>query len=88
MKLKLIEAGGFAGLKKTTEEDLSDYPLHLQQEIKEVFEQPLPKPAPTPARDKEQHFLELDGKVIPVASITPTKELRSLIKKMKSNLDE
>jgi hypothetical protein len=86
MKLKLIQAGGFAGLKKTAEEDLSDYPDEIKDAVKKVFEEP-PKTAPSSAaRDKEQHFLELDGKVVPVDADKQPKALQDLLAKMQTNL--
>lgn len=85
MKLKLIQAGGFAGLKKTAEEDLSDYPSEVKDAVKKVFEEQ-PKSTSSPARDKEQHFLELDGKVVPVDANDQPKILQDLLSKMQANL--
>lgn len=86
MILKLIQAGGFAGLKKTAEEDLSAYPDDVKDAVKKVFEEP-PKAAPSSTtRDKEQHFLELDGKTIPVDADKPPKALQELLSKLQSNL--
>jgi len=87
MKLKLIQAGGFAGRKKMAEEDLDDHPDQLKEQVKEVFSQPLKALPRSKERDKEQHFLEFEGKVVPVQSFKPSKEFKSLIKKMQSNLD-
>ena len=85
MKLKLIQAGGFAGLKKTAEEDLSDYPDRVKDAVKKVFDE-TSKASSSPARDKEQHFLELDGKVVPVDVDQQPKALQDLLKKMQTNL--
>ncbi len=86
MILKLIEAGGFAGLRRTAEEDLTDYSDDVKDAVKKVFEAPQSTPPPATARDKEQHYLELEGKVIPVAGIKQDKELKTLIKKLHTNL--
>ncbi|GAA4739324.1 protealysin inhibitor emfourin [Flavisolibacter ginsenosidimutans] len=86
MKLKLIQAGGFAGLKKTAEEDLSDYPDEVKDAVKKVFEEPAKTSSPSAARDQEQHFLELDGKVVPVDADKQPKALQNLLAKMKTNL--
>lgn len=87
MIIKLIEAGGFAGLKKTAEEDLSAYSDAVKEAVKKIFDAP-PKAAPrSPARDKEQRFLEWEGKVVPVADIEPDTALQDLLKRLQKNLN-
>jgi hypothetical protein len=87
MKIKLIESGGFAGLRKVAEEDLSDHPEALKEHIENAFAQPKPAVnANSAARDKEQLHLELDGKVLPLNAIEESGELKELIQKLKSNL--
>ena len=86
MIVKLIEAGGFAGLKKTAEEDLSAYPDAVKEAVKKVFDAP-PKATPrSPVRDKEQRFLEWDGKVVPLADVKADKALQDLLKRLQKNL--
>ena len=86
MKLKLIQAGGFAGLKKTAEEDLSNYPDEVKDAVKKMFDEPAKTTPSSTARDKEQHFLELDGKVVPVDADKQPKALQDLLSKMQTNL--
>ncbi len=87
MKLKLIESGGFAGLRKVAEEDLSEQPQELKAHIENTFAQPAPSVNANPlARDKEQLHIEYEGKVLPVSAIQSDSELAALIEKMKPNL--
>ena len=90
MKLKLIEAGGFAGLKKTAEADLTQLPTALRQHVETIFTNHTTRPAPAQAqsvhRDKENYFIEYNGKVLPVKTLLHNKELEALIEKLKSIL--
>ena len=90
MKLKLIEAGKFSGLKKTVEEDLTALPTELQKHVESIFSKGASQPAQASAqsvsRDKENYFIEYNGKALPVKSVLPNKELEDLIEKMKSKL--
>ena len=87
MKVKLIQSGGFASVKKTAEADLTELPPSLQHKLQLLFTQA--KPAITTksaTRDKEQLFLELNGKVVSVDILSLEKDLDDLIKKMKGQL--
>ncbi|MBE7172739.1 MAG: hypothetical protein INR73_19335 [Williamsia sp.] len=90
MKLKLIEAGKFSGLKKTAEEDLDHLPQELQQHVENIFsassEQPLKVHAQSAYRDKEKLFIEYNGKALPINAVQPSKQLEALIEKLKSKL--
>ena len=85
--LTLIQAGGFAGLKKTAAENLSGYPDELKAAVQKVFAEPSQAVPPSAARDKEQHFLELDGKVVSVDINAQPKALQDLLGKMQANLE-
>ena len=87
MKIKLIESGGFAGLTKVAEEDLSGQPQKIKEHLENAFAQPTPAADTNSlARDKEQLHVEYNGKVLPVAALPQDGELGALIEKMKSNL--
>lgn len=88
MKLKLIEAAGFIGRKKTAEEDLSNYPEQVQQQVQNFFNAPAEFSAVPPsfARDKEQRFLELEGKTIPLQDVQLNDALTQLVNKLKEGL--
>lgn len=90
MILKLIQAGSFVGRTKTSEEDVSALPEELQVQLAGLFSGAGSKPAQARAqsasRDKENYFIEYNGKTLPVQSVQPGKDLGELIEKMKSNL--
>lgn len=86
MKLKLIQAGGFTGKTKTAEEDLAQHESILQQHVTELFNQPAEEAPKTQVRDKEQLFLEFEGKVLPVQQLNPNSELKKLIAQMSNQL--
>lgn len=90
MKLKLIEAGKFSGLKKTAEEDLDHLPQELQAHVANIFsttgDQPMRVHAQTAHRDKEKLFIEYNGKALPINALQPSKQLEALIEKLKSKL--
>ena len=90
MKLKLIEAGKFSGLKKTAEADLDHLPQELQAHLESIFSstgnQPVKAQAQTVQRDKEKLFIEYNGKALPIQAVQPNKDLEALIEKLKSNL--
>jgi hypothetical protein len=86
MKLKLIHAGGFAGKTKTAEEDLDQHTTILQEHLTELFNQPVEAAPKNQVRDKEQLFLEFDGKVLPVQQLSPNSQLEKLIEQMSGQL--
>ncbi len=89
MILKLIEAGGFSGLKKTAEKDISDLPQDLQSHVETLFSAPPPPAqarAQSASRDRATYSIEYNGKTLPVQSIQPSEELHDLIEKMKNGL--
>lgn len=86
MKLKLIQAGGFAGKTKTAEQDLDLHESILHQYLTELFNQPAAETPKTQVRDKEQLFLEFEGKVLPVQQLNSNPELKKLIAQMSDQL--
>jgi hypothetical protein len=86
MKLKLIQAGGFAGKTKIAEEDLDLHATVLQEHLTELFNRPLDAAPKSQARDKEQLFLEFGGKVLPVQQLNPNSQLEKLIEQMSGQL--
>ena len=86
MKLKLIQAGGFTGKNKTAEEELDLQAPVLQQQVTAIFNQFLQEMPKSKVRDKEQLFLEFDGKVLPVKQLHPNPELEKLIDQLINQL--
>ncbi|MGI4022412.1 MAG: hypothetical protein ACRYFA_12975 [Janthinobacterium lividum] len=86
MKLKLIQAGGFAGKTKIAEKDLEQHETILQQQLTELFRQPLKAAPKSQVRDKEQLFLEFDGKRLPVQQLGSNPQLSKLIAQMINQL--
>lgn len=86
MKLKLIQTAGFAGKKKMAEEELDDYENVLQQHVTDLFQQELPPAPENSFRDKEQMFLEFDGKVLPLQQLSLNPQLEQLIEQMNGQL--
>ena len=87
MKLKLIEAGGFAGLKKKSEVDVGDLSPALRDKLDQLFEgkKDRRRKSASRARDREQLFLQLDERIVPVDDVDDD-ELGDLIRDMKKHL--
>ena len=87
MKVKLIQSGGFAGIKKIAEAEISVLPQSVQQKLQILFAQPEESnKTKSPLRDKEQLHLELNGKVLDVDKLFFDKDLHDLVEKMKGQL--
>ncbi len=88
MTLKLIQAGGFTGKSKVSEENLENYGEGLKNQVENLFAQPSANAAPdnSPARDKEKLYLQYNEKLIPVNESHLNSDLKNLINKMKENL--
>jgi hypothetical protein len=87
MKIKLIQAGGFAGIKKTAEKDLDGLPASVQQKLQDLFKHPVQDAAvKSPMRDKEQLFLELNGRTLQVDHLMGDMELSRFVQQMKDEL--
>ncbi|AHF17167.1 hypothetical protein [Niabella soli] len=92
MKLKLIQAGGFAGKPMTAEDDLSKYPATLIQFVKTAFSN-MDKAAnrsspakPVPYPDSFRYFVEFDNKQLPLEVLENNIEFTRLISKLKAQL--
>ncbi|RYY30222.1 MAG: hypothetical protein EOP41_01110 [Sphingobacteriaceae bacterium] len=86
MKLKLIQTGGFIGKTKVAEADLTKHEGILQDHVAELFNQD-PQPVPqNKIRDKEQLFLEFNGKVLPLYQLELNPQLAKLIADLNGQL--
>ena len=87
MKLKLIEAGGFAGLKKSAEMDVGELSADLRDKLESLFDEKRKKRhAKNPdSRDREQLYLQLDDRTMPVDELED-EELERLVNRMKKHL--
>lgn len=86
MKLKLIQAGGFAGKVKTAEEDLENHETVLQQHVTDLFQQNVPPVLKSLARDQEHLLLEFNGKVLPVHQLSLNPQMEKLVEHMCTKL--
>lgn len=89
MKLTLIQSGGFAGITKIAEEDLSKKPPALQRYVKNIFSKKPVKTEPSTVdmgRDKENYFLEYNDTRVSLNTIKMNDDLQKLVLKMKNNL--
>lgn len=86
MKLKLIQAGGFAGKIKTAEAELDQHENLLQQHVTELFQQQIVAAPKSAARDKEQLFLEFNGKTLPLQQLCINPQLEKLIEQLNNQL--
>jgi len=87
MKLRLVQTPGIVGKKKVAEEDLAQHSPSLQEHLTDLFSKPAPVPGKLPLMpDKENLYLELEGKRLPVQSLPANEELKKLIDQMKASL--
>ena len=85
MKLKLIEAGGITGRKRTAEMDVTEQPVEVHEQIRTILASPNPKNEDK-YRDKVNYFIEYDGKASALRSILLTGKLKDVINKLKKEL--
>lgn len=86
MKLKLIQTGGFVGKTKTAEEDLDNHNSVLQDHVAELFNQVPVEIPKNQVRDKEQLFLEFNGKILPLYQLSLNPQLEKLIADLNGKL--
>lgn len=85
MKLKLIEAGGITGRKRTAEMDVSEQPEEVHKQLLAILHSPNATKEDK-YRDKVNYFIEYEGKASALRSILLTGKLKDLINKLKKEL--
>lgn len=85
MKLKLIEAGGITGRKRTAEMDMADQPEEVHHQIQTIINTSSSKKEDK-YRDKVNYFIEYDGRSSALRSILITGKLKEVISKLKKEL--
>ena len=85
MKLKLIEAGGITGRKRSAEMDISKEPEELHEQIKTIVNNSAGKREEN-YRDKVNYFIEYEGRSSALRSILLTGRLKDVISKLKRKL--